>query len=86
MLATLLDSDPYLGRCLVGRVEQGSAKINDSVHALNFQVKVESGRLTKLLKFEGMKKIPVNEVNTGDIVCIAGLSISSVADTICSPE
>ena len=87
MLATLLDSDPYLGRCLVGRVEQGSAKINDSVHALNLSGKiVESGRLTKLLKFEGMKKIPVNEVNTGDIVCIAGLSISSVADTICSPE
>ena len=87
MLATLLDSDPYLGRCLVGRVEQGSAKINDSVHALNLSGEiVESGRLTKLLKFEGMKKIPVNEVNTGDIVCIAGLSISSVADTICSPE
>ena len=87
MLATLLDSDPYLGRCLVGRVEQGSAKINDSVHALNLSGEiVENGRLTKLLKFEGMKKIPVNEVNTGDIVCIAGLSISSVADTICSPE
>ena len=87
MLATLLDSDPYLGRCLVGRVEQGSAKINDSVHALNLSGQiVETGRLTKLLKFEGMKKIPVNEVNTGDIVCIAGLSVSSVADTICSPE
>ena len=87
MLATLLDSDPYLGRCLVGRVEQGSAKINDGVHALNLSGQiVETGRLTKLLKFEGMKKIPVNEVNTGDIVCIAGLSVSSVADTICSPE
>ena len=87
MLATLLNSDPYLGRCLVGRVEQGSAKINDSVHALNLSGQiVETGRLSKLLKFEGMKKIPVNEVNTGDIVCIAGLSISSVADTICSPD
>jgi GTP-binding protein len=87
MLATLLDSDPYLGRCLIGRVEQGSAKINDSVHALNLSGNVvETGRLTKLLKFEGMKKIPVNEVNTGDIVCIAGLSITSVADTICSSE
>ena len=87
MLATLLNSDPYLGRCLVGRVEQGSAKINYSVHALNLSGQiVETGRLSKLLKFEGMKKIPVNEVNTGDIVCIAGLSISSVADTICSPD
>ena len=85
MLSTLLDSDPYLGRCLVGRVEQGSAKINDNVHALNLSGEiVETGRLTKLLKFEGMKKIPVDEVNTGDIVCIAGLSVTSVSDTICS--
>ena len=87
MLSTLLDSDPYLGRCLIGRVEQGSAKLNDSVHALNLSGKiVESGRLTKLLKFEGMKKIVVDEVNTGDIVCIAGLSVASVSDTICSTE
>ncbi len=87
MLSTLLDSDPYLGRCLIGRVEHGSAKINDSVHALNLSGKIiETGRLTKLLKFEGMKKIVVDEVNTGDIVCIAGLSITSVSDTICSTE
>ena len=87
MLSTLLDSDPYLGRCLVGRVEQGSAKINDNVHALNLSGKIiEIGRLTKLLKFEGMKKIPVDEVNTGDIVCIAGLSVTSVSDTICSTD
>ena len=83
MLVTLLESDPYLGRCLIGRVEQGSAKINDNVHAIDLSKNiVETGRLTKLLKFEGMKKIPVNEVNTGDIVCIAGLSTASVADTI----
>ncbi len=87
MLSTLLDYDPYLGRCLIGRVEQGSAKINDSVHALNLSGKIiETGRLTKLLKFEGTKKITVNSVNTGDIVCIAGLSITSVSDTICSTD
>ena len=87
MLATLLESDPYIGRCLIGRVEQGSAKINDPVQALNLDGKIiESGRLTKLLKFEGTKKIVVEEVNTGDIVCIAGLTNASVADTICSPE
>jgi GTP-binding protein len=87
MLATLLESDPYIGRCLIGRVEQGSAKINDQVQALNLDGKIiETGRLTKLLKFEGTKKIVVEEVNTGDIVCIAGLTNASVADTICSPE
>ena len=87
MLSTLLDSDPYLGRCLVGRVEQGTAKVNDTVKAINLSGKqVESGRLTKLFKFEGTQRVPVNEVQTGDIICIAGLAQASVADTICNPD
>jgi GTP-binding protein len=87
MLATLLDADPYLGRCLVGRVAQGAASVNDSVRGLSLDGKVvETGRLTKLLKFEGASRIPVNKVQAGDIICIAGLAKTSVADTICSPE
>ena len=87
MLSTLLDSDPYLGRCLVGRVEQGTAKVNDTVKAINLSGKqVESGRLTKLFKFEGTQRVPVNEAQTGDIICIAGLAQANVADTICDLE
>jgi GTP-binding protein len=87
MLATLLDSDPFLGRCLTGIVAQGSAKVNDAVKAMNLDGKsVETGRLTKLLKFEGTQRVPVNEVHAGDIICIAGLTEASVADTICAPE
>ena len=86
MLATLLDSDPYLGRCLTGRVEQGRAAVNDTVKAMGLDGKtVETGRLTKLLKFEGTERVPVKEVKAGDIVCIAGLAKTSVADTICDP-
>ncbi len=85
MLSTLLDSDPYLGRCLVGRVEQGTAKVNDTVKAINLDgEQVESGRLTKLFKFEGTERVAVDEVQTGDIICIAGLAEASVADTICN--
>ncbi len=85
MLSTLLDSDPYLGRCLVGRVEQGTARVNDTVKAINLDgVQVESGRLTKLFKFEGTERVAVEEVQTGDIICIAGLAAASVADTICN--
>ena len=87
MLATLLDSDQFLGRCLTGRVMQGKISVNDSVRALNLDSKVvESGRLTKLLRFEGTERVPANEVSAGDIVCIAGLSKASVSDTIASPE
>ncbi len=87
MLATLLDSDPFLGRCLVGRVEQGYADINATVQALDLNGQViEKGRLTKLFRFESTEKIPVERVEAGDIICIAGLKEASVADTICDIE
>lgn len=86
MLATLLDSDPYLGRCLTGRVISGKAKVNANVKALGLDGKtVETGRLTKLLKFHGTERVPVGEVYAGDIICIAGMAEASVADTIGDP-
>ena len=87
MLATLLDSDPYLGRCLIGRVVHGSAKVNDQVKSINLAGdQIEVGRLTKLFTFRGADRVPVNKVTAGDIICIAGLTLTSVADTICNPE
>ena len=87
LLATLLDSDQFLGRCLTGRVMQGMASVNDSVRALNLDGEVaETGRLTKLLRFEGTERVPTDIVRAGDIVCIAGLTKASVADTIAHPS
>ena len=83
MLATLLDSDQFLGRCLTGRVIQGTARENENVKAINLDGDlVEQGRLTKLMRFEGTDRVPVNEVKAGDIICIAGLTKASVSDTI----
>ena len=83
MLATLLDSDPFLGGCLTGRVINGAAKVNDTVKSIDLNGKlVENSRLTKLFKFEGTDKVPVTSVSVGDIICIAGLSKTSVSDTI----
>ena len=87
MLATLLDKDPYMGRCLTGRVVRGRAKVNEAVKAIDLNGKtLETGRLTKLLKFEGPNRVVVDEVQAGDIICIAGLTNASVADTICAPS
>jgi GTP-binding protein len=87
MLATLLDADPFLGRCLTGRVVQGTAKVNDPVKSINLNGEaVESGRLTKLLKFDGTERVAVNEVSVGDIICIAGLTKTTVSDTIGAPS
>ena len=87
MLATLLDADPYLGRCLIGRVINGTAKVNDQVKSINLSgSQIETGRLTKLFTFRGADRVPVDQVTAGDIICIAGLAVTSVADTICNPE
>ncbi|MBT5765753.1 translational GTPase TypA [Alphaproteobacteria bacterium] len=87
MLATLLDSDQFLGRCLTGKVVQGTAKMNDQVKAIGLDGSViELGRLTKLMHFEGTTRVPVDRVEAGDIICIAGLTKASVADTICNAE
>ena len=87
MLATLLDSDQFLGRCLTGKVLQGTAKMNDQVCSLDLNgTIIERGRLTKLMHFEGTKRVPVEQVEAGDIICIAGLAKTSVSDTICNVE
>ena len=88
LLATVLEADPYLGRILTGRVLEGTAKQNMQVKAIarDGSKVLESGRLTKLLAFRGLQRVPVEEARAGDIVCIAGLSEATVADTICAPE
>ena len=87
MTATILESDSFLGRILTGRVEQGSARVNMPVKVLRADgTVVESGRLTKLLSFRGLERIPVEEVHAGDIVAVAGLSQATIPDTIAAHE
>lgn len=84
MLSTILESDSYLGRILTGRIESGKAILNMPAHALNLKgEKVEQGRLSKLLTFDGINRVPVDEAIAGDIISIAGLSVATVSDTIC---
>jgi GTP-binding protein len=87
MLATTLEADPYLGRVLTGRIETGIARPNMTIKALSRDGTVlEQNRITKLLAFRGLERVPVEEAEAGDIVAIAGLSKATVADTICEPS
>ena len=84
MLSTLLYADSFLGRSLVGRISQGTAKANQQIKAINLKgEKVDEGRLTKIFRYEGTKKVPIEIGEAGDIVVIAGLEKANVADTIC---
>ncbi|MDC1146275.1 translational GTPase TypA [Candidatus Pelagibacter sp.] len=87
MLSTLLYADSFLGRSLVGKISQGTAKANQPIKAINLKgEKVDEGRLTKIFRYEGTKKVPIEVGEAGDIVIIAGLEKANVADTICDPE
>jgi GTP-binding protein len=87
MLSTLLYADSFLGRSLVGKISQGTARANQPIKAINLKgEKVDEGRLTKIFRYEGTKKVPIEVGEAGDIVVIAGLEKANVADTICDPE
>jgi GTP-binding protein len=84
MLVTTLESDPYLGRVLTGRIETGIITINRAIKSLSRDGReLERSRATKLLAFRGLARIPVERAEAGDIIAIAGLQDTTVADTIC---
>ncbi len=87
MLATTLDYDPYLGRVLTGLIHSGSARLNMPVKSLSRDGRViEQARLTKLQAYRGLDRRPIEEAQAGDIIAVAGLALTTVADTICAPE
>ena len=87
MLCTLLYADSFLGRSLVGKISQGTAKANQQIKAINLKgEKIDEGRLTKIFRYEGTKKVPIEKGEAGDIVIVAGLEKANVADTICDIE
>ena len=88
MLSVLIESDPFLGRLLTGRIEAGRAVPGMAIKALSRDGKmIEQGRITKVLAFRGLKRQPIDEpAEAGDIIAIAGLSKATVADTLCAME
>ncbi len=87
MLGTIIEPNPYLGRIITGRITSGSVKPNQAVKVLDREGKlIENGRVTKVLAFRGLERLPVDEAEAGDIVALAGLPNATVAHTICDPS
>ncbi|MGN6312061.1 MAG: translational GTPase TypA [Xanthobacteraceae bacterium] len=86
LLGTILEANPYLGRIITGRIASGTVKPNQSVKVLSRDGKtVETGRISKILAFRGLERVPLDIAEAGDIVAIAGLTKGTVADTFCDP-
>ncbi|HEX2655075.1 MAG TPA: translational GTPase TypA [Xanthobacteraceae bacterium] len=87
MLGTIMESNPYLGRIITGRITSGSVRPNQTVKVLDYNGNlIESGRVSKVLGFRGLERTPIEEASAGDIVAIAGLPEATVAHTICAPD
>ncbi len=87
MLVTTIERNPFLGRILTGRITSGTVKAGDPIHSLGRDGKiVEKGRVSKVLAFRGLERTPIDLAEAGDIVAIAGLETSTVADTLVNPS
>jgi GTP-binding protein len=87
MLGTILESNPYLGRIVTGRIFSGSVKPNQPVKVLDRNGElIEQGRVTKVLAFRGLERAPIEEGFAGDIIAVAGLPEAFVSHTLCAPE
>jgi GTP-binding protein len=86
MLVANLDSSDYLGRIAIGRIFNGTVKLNDAIAVLKLDNRVEETRVTKLYSFDGLKRIEIEQAAAGDIICLAGIENITIGETIANPE
>jgi len=84
MLATTLEADKFVGRILTGKIQSGSVKVNDTVKVINQTGEIERTKITKIMAYQGLDRVALNEAHAGDIVAVAGIVKGTVADTICA--
>jgi len=86
MLVANLDASDYLGRIAIGRIFNGTVRLNDSVAVCKLNGAVQPTRVTKLFAFDGLKRVEINSAAAGDIVCLAGIEDITIGETISDPE
>lgn len=79
----LLDYNDYVGRMGIGRIQQGTIKVNEMVSCARLDGTVKNFKVLKLIGYYGLKKIEIEEASAGEIVAIAGLPDINVGETIC---
>jgi GTP-binding protein len=83
-----LDSNEYLGRMLVGRVLNGSVKVNDQVNLIkieNGEKQIMKKKIAKIFGFNGLEKVELETASAGMIVMLAGMVEGNIGDTVCVP-
>ena len=88
VLISTIDYNEYVGRIGVGKVDNGSIKVNQEVVIVNHHDpdKSRKVKVSKLYEFDGLNKVEVTQAGIGSIVAISGISDIHIGDTLCSPE
>ena len=88
VLISTIDYNEYVGRIGVGKVDNGTIRVNQECVIVNHHDpdKMRKVKISKLYEFDGLKKVEVNEATVGSIVAISGISDIHIGDTLCSPE
>ncbi len=88
VLISTIDYNEYVGRIGIGKVDNGTLKINQEAVVVNHHEpdKMKKVRISKLYEFEGLNKVDVTEAKPGSIVAISGIADIHIGDTICAPE
>lgn len=88
VLISTIDYNEYVGRIGVGKVDNGTIKVNQDVTLVNYHdpENIKRVKISKLYEFEGLNKVEVQEATVGAIVAISGIADISIGDTICSVD
>jgi len=86
VLVANLDYNDYVGRLAVGRVFNGTLRVGQMVRTVGGSGEEGVFKITTLLGYEGLKRVPVEEAGPGDIVALAGIEGIGIGQTITDPE
>ncbi len=85
ILFSTIDYDDYVGRIGIGRVERGTVRRNETVTICGGGT-VRDVKLSRLYRFEGLKRIEIEEAAAGEIIAVAGITDISIGETACDPS
>jgi GTP-binding protein len=82
MLATTLDWDDYIGRIVIGRMANGRVRTGDEITVVHADASTHNYRITRLIGFQGLNRVEVDQAEAGDIIGMAGIEQIQIGETI----
>lgn len=86
MQVTTLDYNDFLGRIIIGRVHNGTIRNGQPVALIRDDGTIKRGKVTKLLGFQGLRRVEIEEAKAGDIAAVAGFDEVNIGETIACPD